>query len=304
MFLCCQNPARRRLAQIALGLFVVLAVNAYKPLSAADGPLRLTTDGRIKRDALFSADGDSLFYTLLETEDRLRIMRMSMEDGSVSPLHKDVTKSEFEPSFSTEGDVYSYVESRGNLFLALVIRDSRSESSTDVFPGSGFSGMRSPAVAPDSSRVLYCFPESGHQHIYSVNLAGEDRRQLTDGGGINNWPHFSRDGRQVCFGSTRDENYEIYLMRSDGTAVRRLTEHPAQDIRPMLAPDGRRIAFTSARDGNYEIYVINVDGSGLRRVTDHAERDDFCAWHPDSRRLVMVSERQGRHDLYLVDAGF
>lgn len=272
-----------------------------EPAGAADA-VRLTEDGSLKRDPIFTSDGEAVIYTLLESPTQLRLMRLELSTGEVRPLHEDAAKSEFEPALSRDGRYLAFVQSRGNLSLALVIRDREQQRDFDIPPEGGFSGMRSPEIAPDNSRVLYAYPAGGRQHVFSVDLSAQDRRQLTDSDGYNNWPRYSPDGSRIVFSSTRDGNYEIYSMRADGTDVRRLTTNRFQDIRPRYAPDGKRIVFTSSRDGNYEIYVMNAEGGNLTRVTAHPERDDYAAWHPDSEQLVTVAERKGQYDLYLLNA--
>ncbi|MCH8042851.1 MAG: PD40 domain-containing protein [Planctomycetes bacterium] len=273
----------------------------------AAGPLRLTNDGHLKRDPTFTNAGKQIVYVSGASPIQLQIMQLKFDEADTikqkpSPLHEKATKSEFEPAFSRDGRFYAFVQSRGNLSLALVIRDTKLNKDAEIKPGGGFSGLRSPAIAPDNSRVLYCYPENGTQQIFSVNPQAGDKKALTDSPGVNNWPCYTPDGKTIVFGATRDKNYEIYAMDADGKNPRRLTDSPLMDIRPVVSPDGRRIAFASGRDGNREIYVMNLDGTGVRRITHHPERDDYPAWHPDGKRLLIVSERAGRYDLYLVDA--
>ena len=226
---------------------------------------------------------------------------IKLADHKIEQLHLDETRSEFEPAVSRDGRYLAFVQNRGNLSLAMVIKDLMTGTQVDIPPGGGFSGMHSPAFAPDNSRVLYSYPEEGRQHLFAVGIDAKNPTRLVDSSGVNNWPSYSPDGREVVFSSTRDGDYDLYVMKSDGTNVRRLTDSPKQDIRPRWSPDGQRIAFTSNRDGNYEIYLIAPNGTGLSRVTNHPEQDDFAAWHPDGRRLVIVAERDGHQDLVLVD---
>lgn len=266
-------------------------------LSAAE-PTRLTTDGRVKRDPVFlKPDGSELLFTVLDRPKQLRLMKLTLTNNRVESLHPDETRSEFEPTVSRDGRFLAFVQNRGNLSLALVIQDLMTGMQTEVPPGGGFSGMHSPTIAPDNSRVIYSYPEEGRQHLFVVGLDAKQPRRLVDSSGINNWPSFSPDGRQVVFSSTRDGDFDLYVMSSDGSNVRRLTDSPKQDIRPQWSPDGRRIAFTSNRDGNYEIYTISPDGSGLARITNHAEQDDYAVWHPTGQRLVFVAERDGHQDI-------
>jgi TolB protein len=262
---------------------------------------RLTHDGRQKMDPVFVTGGSELVFTIQEHPTQLSIMRCRLADGSMARLHPQATTSEFEAAFSADGRYCAFVQNRANLSLKLVIRDTKEDKDAIFDPGGGFAGMHRPTVAPDNSRVAFSIPALGGQQIASVNLQGRDRKYLTQVG-LNNWPAFSPDGKEIAFGSSRDGHFEIYLMDSAGNAVRRLTRSQAMNMRPAWSPDGRRLAFTSNRDGNYEIYVVNADGTGLARVTYHPDRDDYTAWHPDGKHLVTVSERGGQSDLYLLEA--
>lgn len=270
-------------------------------ISAAE-PVRLTRDGRIKQGPVFAGATDlTILYSVLERPAQIRLVRLSLADGTTTPVHPTETRSELEPAISTDGRFITFVQNRGNLSLALVIEDLQGHQSAEVPPGGGFSGMHCPTFSPDSTRILFSYPEDGRQQIFAVDLLGKNRTKVIDSAGVNNWPGFSPDGQQLVFSSSRDDDFEIYTAKPDGTGIKRLTDSPRQDIRPRYSPDGRRIAFTSNRDGNYEIYVMNQDGSNLVRVTDHPEQDDYPTWHPDGKQLVVVSERHGQFDLYQIE---
>jgi TolB protein len=269
---------------------------------AAEEPVGLTHDGRLKFSPVVCSGGREIVYVELANPTLYRLTRLKLEDGSTTPLHADAQTSEFEPAFSADGKTYAYLKTSGVLRVNLVIQEVAGTKLGDVPPAEGFSGMRSPALAPDRACVVYSFHDGGRQQLFEVDFAGKSKRPLTDSPGINNWPAFSPDGREIVFGSSRDGDFEIYRMPAAGGAAQRLTFSPGQDIRPRFSPDGKRIAFTSHRDGNAEIYVMNVDGSQQRRLTDSPERDDYSEWYPDGKRLVIVSERGGRHDLYVIPA--
>ncbi|MBS0263268.1 MAG: PD40 domain-containing protein [Planctomycetes bacterium] len=291
-----ETPAPRW-SQIAWMLALWLSIGTG--LVQADE--QLTTDGRIKYSPIFAdRAGAEIVYVLQERAVQFRLLRMKLADRSVTVVHPEQTKTEFEPALSPDGQVLAYIQSRGNLSLALMIHDSRTGKAAEVPPGGGFSGPRSPAISPDGTRILFSYPEQGRQRIYSVNTEAKDQQILIDSDGVNNWPDFSPDGQRIVFASTRDDDYEIYTAAANGQDVRRLTFSPRQDVRPRFSPDGTRIAFMSSRDGNYEIYVMQADGSHVQRVTSNPESDDYPAWHPDGKQLLIISERNGRHDLYLI----
>ncbi len=277
----------------------MLVVLVGATLVDAEPPRQLTRDGRQCFDPVFVNGGKEIVFTVLASPTQTSLMRLRLADGALEKLHPDATTSEFEAAFSADGRYYAYVQSRGNLNLKLVIRDTKLQKDAVFDPGGGFAGMRRPSFSPDGSRVFYSIPTAAGQQIASCDNQGQGRVDLTREG-LNNWPAVSPDGKTIAFSSSRDGDFEIYLMAADGSNLRRLTRSPGIDCRAGWSPDGKRLAFTSNRDGNYEIYVMNADGSDVRRVTDNPERDDYAAWHPDGRRLVFVGERAGKFDLYLV----
>ncbi len=269
--------------------------------SVAAEPVRLTQDGRFKCSPVVCAEGREIVYTELANPTLYRLMKLTLSDGSTRPLHLEAQTSEFEPAFSADGKRFAFLRTSGVLRVNLVVVGENGTKLGDIPPGEGFSGMRSPAISPDHSRVVYSFAEGGRQQLFAIRPDGTGRQTLADSTGINNWPAFSPDGRQIVFASSRDGDFEIYRMNTDGSDVRRLTESPGQDIRPRFSPDGKRIAFTSHRDGNANVYVMNADGSSVIRITDSPDRDDYPDWMPDGRRLLFVAEHGGRHDLFVVD---
>lgn len=262
----------------------------------------LTTDGRIKSSPVFTDNtGTELAFVVQESAVQMQLCQLKLADGSVTPLHPKQPTNEFEPAYSPDGQWFAFIQSRGNLTLAIVIQNLTRGSETEVAPGGGFSGARSPAISPDGSTLLYSYPESDVQSIWGMDLPAGKRRPVIAGPGINNWPNFAPDGKRFVFSSTRDGNFEIYTANADGSDIQRLTHEARQDIRPRFSPDGKRIAFISGRDGNYEIYTMQADGTNLVRVTTNAERDDYPTWHPDGQHLVIVAERRGKHDLVLIN---
>ncbi|MCS6851774.1 MAG: hypothetical protein NZ700_11470 [Gemmataceae bacterium] len=264
-------------------------------------PKRLTSDGQLKMDPVFVEGGEAIVYTVQESPTMMSLMKVSSRGGKPERLHPEATTAEFEATFSADGRYYAFVQSRGNLNLKLVIRDTKEKKDAVFDPGGGFASIRRPSFAPDGSRLALSIPAANGQKIITLNNQGQDRKDLT-GEGVNNHPAWSPDGKRIAFVSSRDGDFEIYTMAPDGSEVRRLTQNPSLDIRPAWSPDSRRLAFTSNRSGSYDIWLMKADdGSGLVRLTTNPERDDYPAWHPNGRQLVMVSERNGQFDLFLVD---
>lgn len=263
---------------------------------------RLTNDGSSKRDPLFINDGKTLVYSYDERDDLIRAVRLEMDDdgGKAEPLFGEERSHQTEIAFSPDGRYVSFHQCTGNLTGKLVIRDLESEKEVAI-SHSGRGGYRTPAFTPDGKRVIYAFAEKGPMQLWSVDLQGQDKQQITEIEGMSHWPSFTPDGKRLVFANSRENNYEIYIRDLDENNEQRLTDNRLMDIRPRVSPDGKRICLVSTRDGNYEIYVMNIDGSHVVRITNNEERDDYPSWHPDSRHLVYVSERDGQMDLFLVN---
>ncbi|MBA61372.1 MAG: hypothetical protein CMJ76_03310 [Planctomycetaceae bacterium] len=263
-------------------------------------PVKLTDDGRMKFTPVF-VDGDTrLTFVDFENPKVFRLKSMDWKTREVKVVHEAAPAPEFDPAYSIDGNYFSFLRTTGGLQVSLVIRNRKSNEEVVIAPEPGFSGYRTPAIAPDSSQMLFSFANNFGQDIFRIDMKGEGRTALTGTKGINIWPSYSPDGKKIVFTSTRDGNYELYEMKPDGSEIKRLTDSPYQDIRGQYSPDGKQIAFVSHRDGNAEIYLCNADGTSVRRVTNHEERDDYPTWHPDGNHLVYVAERDGSHDLYLL----
>jgi TolB protein len=91
-----------------------------------------------------------------------------------------------------------------------------------------------------------------------MDAEGRNIRRLTNHPGMDYWPVWSPDGKQIAFTSNRSGNYDLFLMNADGSNVRNLTQHPSQDNYAAWSPDGKRIAFISNRAGGYDIFVMPV----------------------------------------------
>lgn len=283
-----------------LALLVVFVSSLGLRLSSEE--IQLTSDGNIKRDPIFINDGNTLVYSYDQREDLIRAVQLQMDDlqAEPEPLFGDDRSHQTEIAFSPDGRYVSFDQCTGNLTGKLVIRDLESEKEVSI-SHSGRGAYRTPTFTPDGQRVIYAFAEKGPMQLWSVNLEGQDKQQITEIEGMTHWPGFTPDGKRLVFANSRTHNYEIYIRDLDGSNETKLTDNRLMDIRPRVSPDGKRICFVSTRDGNYEVYVMNLDGSEVIRMTNNEERDDYPCWHPNSQQLVYVSERDGRMDLYLVD---
>jgi dipeptidyl aminopeptidase/acylaminoacyl peptidase len=283
--------------------------SAVAPAASETGLVRLTSDGRFKRDPVFWPGRKELVYTEVPLvtkmvpggeESRLWLMRMDWEKRTSAPF---VRGKNF--CVSSDGSVYAYsvVFNCACSMAKVLVEDVKQQRKATIenrrLPSFPDDYNSRPSLAPSGDRLA--FVKIGNRLVV-VDLWKDNARDVELGVAGDQHPHFSPDGRKIVFTSRRDRDFEIYVTNADGSDQQRLTRSRGIDKNPVFSPEGSRIAFTSNRDGNYEIYVMDADGRNPRRVTRSSERSDFACWHPDGKRLVFVGERNGRFDLYMVEA--
>lgn len=158
--------------------------------------------------------------------------------------------------------------------------------------------------------IVFVSTRSGVYDIYAMNADGSRQQRLTHGSSGNsstpqgldyeNYPSWSRNGRQIAFESARNGALNIFVMDADGKNVRQLTVGSFEDTKPTWSPDGKRIAFVRGRSGR--IFVMNSDGTGVHRITHGSTAESDPAWSPDGRWIAFVRVTQGtsNHEIWLV----
>jgi dipeptidyl aminopeptidase/acylaminoacyl peptidase len=113
-------------------------------------------------------------------------------------------------------------------------------------------------------------------HIYAVDFAGGEPRQLTTRPGRWTGPAVSPDGRTIAFAgydSTRVSYRaaDLFLMNLDGTGMRKISGDFDRDPGALFwAPDGTGLYFTSADRGCINVFHASARG-GVRQVTAGAQ---------------------------------
>jgi eukaryotic-like serine/threonine-protein kinase len=117
---------------------------------------------------------------------------------------------------------------------------------------------------------------------------------LTSFPGIERFPSFSPDGRQVAFAwnGPGEDNDDIYIKALDADTPLRLTSDPAEDSVPAWSPDGRLIAFVRRAGKNTTLYVTPPVPGSERKILRFEPSATLMgrmtvAWTPDGKWLVM-----------------
>jgi TolB protein len=90
--------------------------------------------------------------------------------------------------------------------------------------------------------------------LFTINIDGTDRKQLTDNGAANFAPYYHPSGEKIIFASDldypREHNFEMYMIDTDGGNLERITYSDEFDGFPMFSYDGSMLVFASNRNNS------------------------------------------------------
>jgi Tol biopolymer transport system component len=265
--------------------------------------------GTINEESSWSPDGKTIAFDSIRSG-KLNIYTWRLETRELKRI-TSTNANDFTPEWSPDGKQIAFASDRtghNEIFVVDLASDAQRQLTKDN------SDDIHPHWSPDGQRIIYCSardnpnqtsaPEGEIYEIYTIKPDGSDPKRITSDKGINTYPSYSPDGRQILFRKVLGEkNSEVFVMNADSSSQRNLTNNPAFDAWPRWSPDGKKIVFGSNRGGtDYEIYVMNADGSGVQRLTELRGRNTSPKWSPDGKRISFDHAAQGECDIFTIDA--
>jgi dipeptidyl aminopeptidase/acylaminoacyl peptidase len=173
---------------------------------------------------------------------------------------------------------------------------------------------------PDYSEGLTRFNDNQRLHLFVVDVASRQIRQLTQGNYDEHSVDWSPDGKQLLFASNREPNqdeffhYDLFTLQLADDTIHRLTASESCEYGPIWSPDGKSIAYRGTRRGltdrettmeDTHVWVMNADGSNRREIGAAIDnRQGAPRWAPDgSAAYFTVQERGSNHLVSLPLAG-
>jgi dipeptidyl aminopeptidase/acylaminoacyl peptidase len=156
------------------------------------------------------------------------------------------------------------------------------------------------------------------RHLFVVDAASGDTRQLTDGDWDDIQPAWSPDGMRVAFVSARHEDREfdraldLWVIDADGGEPKRLTPGGGNVALPAWSPDGRAIAYLGFEDAeddplNSRLWLVPAEGGTPRCVTPGYDRQleafDTATplWSSDGAVILCAVMDRGRVGLVQIN---
>jgi dipeptidyl aminopeptidase/acylaminoacyl peptidase len=133
-------------------------------------------------------------------------------------------------------------------------------------------------LSPDGARVVFTLTEpvkgaARQRHIWLLDVASEQLRQLTFSAKSDSSPRWAPDGRAIAFLSDRDGAAQLYLLPMSGGESRRVTDRKERIEAFRWSPDGRQIALLMAEPKSEAQQQREKDKDDARV----AEKDDRLA---------------------------
>ena len=172
------------------------------------------------------------------------------------------------------------------------------------------------AWSPDGKKLMFVSDLSGNPDIYSENVDGSDRKNITNSPEREDCSAWSPDGNYILYNkeSTVDGNpqVQIWIVKSDGSGAQLLAEGNC----PTWSPDGSNILFTKQNNGNdnsgsvtsvlYTMHVSDILNGATQGepipLTDGSTLASCPLYSPDGKKIAYLEIENDNNVLKVIDA--
>jgi TolB protein len=160
----------------------------------------------------WSPDGNRLIFDSSRNGDGITRIYTINPDGDAE---QDLRLAGQQPSWAPDNNrfVMRACDFTGNR-CGLWIADA---AGNRLQPALEYDRAAHPDWSPLDEQIVYQSPENGSWDLFVINADGSDKRQLTDGEGIEGLPAWSPDGQWIAYLSNQGGGWQIEIIRADGT---------------------------------------------------------------------------------------
>jgi dipeptidyl aminopeptidase/acylaminoacyl peptidase len=146
------------------------------------------------------------------------------------------------------------------------------------------SGKAEATFPGKNGRIAYSGYDGNDYEIYTINVNGGDKLQLTNNNRDDYSPSYSPDAKRIAYVGYDRNDAEIYSIKAGGRGKIKLTHNNAEEAAPSYSPDGMKIVYMVSKGnatGHTEIYTINAfGGGGKTKVTPGGQP----SYSPEAKR--------------------
>ena len=231
------------------------------------------------------------------------------EDGTGRRTVLGGTGVQSDPDVSPDGRSIVYARNDGTSSFGIGIADADGSNPRILYDSAGFDADA--AFSPDGTRVAFASNQvrgGGDFDIWVVDVVTQEAFQVTDEGGREAFPDWTRDGR-IVYESTRDGDLDVFVVDAveidplGGPVPEQLIDSDGSDGFPQVSPNNREIAFVSNRTGSYQVHVLDRETNATRQITNRVGATSLThTWAPEGDRLAVDSDLAGVDTLDIVRA--
>jgi dipeptidyl aminopeptidase/acylaminoacyl peptidase len=335
-------------------ILVAAAAAAYPAGFQPAGFQKLRSVGTVE----FSPEGARIAYTVTRNHGPRQpigqLWIMTVADGKSICLSEGDDPSG-SPEWSPDGKWIAYSGRLGGRHGLLLARPDGTgkrflasmEATNSPLPTTG----STVAWSPDSQRIAYVSAQPGPQaanasddpivitrylykptategnshfndnkrlHIFVIDVATGESRQLTSGAHHEHSIEWSPDGKEIVFVSNQEQNedqffnYDLFALNPASGEIRRITATESAEYRPHWSPDGKTLAFEATKRGltdlettmeDTHVWLIDGDGRNRREVGAAVDnRQGEPRWAEDGRSILVTVQERGSVRLYRIPA--
>ena len=268
-------------------------LTAFAALSTPAGATYPGLNGRITFGA--STNGSYQLYTVQPNGTGLRQIT-------------DVAGDAVQPDWSPDGRLIVFEIDHPENYCSIALMSASGGPITDLTGGPINGCEAQPSFTPDGQRIVFEWynADANTDAVWSMDLTGGDRHEITPGTAGVTDPNVSPDGQTVSFidYNGQDLGQALATTGIDGSNLTDLVPFTSDvAIKQDWAPDGSRLVFTDnadnlARPAN--VATVRPDGTGLRYLTDLRSTETRAytgGYSPDGQWIVFRLEDHGAYSL-------
>ncbi len=165
-------------------------------------------------------------------------------------------------------------------------------ASASAFAGTKIRLPRTPAIAPDGSRIAFAWQND----IWTADIKGGNATRLSIHAATDSSPHFSPDGEHIYFTSNRSGTNQIHVMPVGGGTAKQITFDTNRKAVHGVTADGRYLLISQSTDRGWHysessrVFLLDTEGKEPKKMLfDVGVRD--AALSPDGTKVLFVRGR-------------
>ena len=140
--------------------------------------------------------------------------------------------------------------------------------------------IESAVLSPDGERLVFSWAGDGvdNPELVILNIGSSTRQRLTHDPGVEEWPTWSPDGRQIAFIRCAPDQCGIFTIAASGGPERRVRALRLDRYYDLdWSPNGRSIAYAERESGSHPfgLFLLDVESGAARRLTSPRESGEL-----------------------------